>query len=140
MLNANYLTLCAAPALQTASETPKIAFAPSLAETSNKQQTHDTFRSSCYRTSTSWRCRRVGRAVFFAENDHGNISASQCTKQPWSKRFFFSFLTQIYNPLKLASMEWLLGEKCELSTRENFDCFLSQWEHAIQLICTAEEW
>lgn len=43
MLNANYLTLCAAPALQTASETPKIAFAPSLAETSNKQQTHDTF-------------------------------------------------------------------------------------------------
>jgi len=29
--------LCAAPALQTASETPKIAFAPSLAEISNKE-------------------------------------------------------------------------------------------------------
>jgi len=41
--------LCAAPALQTASETPKIAFAPSFAETINKEQTHDTFRSSCYR-------------------------------------------------------------------------------------------
>lgn len=31
--------MCAAPALQTASETPKIALAPSLAETNNKEQT-----------------------------------------------------------------------------------------------------
>lgn len=41
--------MCTAPALQTASETPKIAFAPSFAETINNEQTHDTFRSSCYR-------------------------------------------------------------------------------------------
>ena len=76
-------TLCAAPALQTASETPKIAFAPSLAEISNKEQTHDTFRSSCYRPSTAGDVEKMTKlfSLFTCRPLYTSfISASQYTK------------------------------------------------------------
>lgn len=124
--------MCAAPALQTASETPKIALAPSLAETNNKEQT--THSNLAVTEQAQAGDVDVIMAIFLHLNAPNSLGQKDFSSVFWHRSIA---------PLKLASMEWLLGEKYELSKRENFDCFLSQWEHAIQLICTtstAEEW